>query len=335
MIHGRVLCAITVLCSVAACVNDTSQPEPLSIDSSAITRADETPELWLSHGRDYAEQRFSPLTKIDATNVNRLGLAFEVDLESHRGLEATPLFVDDTLYLTSTWSRVYAVDARTGTVKWKYDPKVPRSWGIKLCCDIVNRGVALHGDAVFVGTIDGRLVAINRHTGEQIWEVDTLVDRDRNYSITGAPRVVKDKVIIGNGGAEFPVRGYITAYDLANGDLAWRFFTVPGDPNQPFEHPELEQAAKTWQGVTDWGGLGGTAWDGMAYDPELNLLYVGTGNGSPWSRARRSPAGGDNLFLSSILALNPDSGRLVWHYQTTPGDNWDYTATQNLILADH
>ena len=160
------------------------------------------------------------------------------------------------------------------------------------------------------------------------------IDRDKPYTITGAPRVVKGKVMIGNGGAEYGVRGYVTAYDAETGTQVWRFYTVPGDPSKPFEHPELEAAAKTWNGRWWELGGGGTAWDSMAYDPELDLLYVGTGNGSPWSRKLRSPGGGDNLYLSSILALRPDTGRLVWHYQTTPGDNWDYTAAQQIVLAD-
>ena len=198
---------------------------------------------------------------------------------------------------------------------------------------MVNRGVAVWQGRVYVGTLDGRLVALDAGTGAKVWEVNTI-DREKPYTITGAPRVVKGKVVIGNGGAEYGVRGYITAYDAETGEQAWRFYTVPGDPSQPFEHPELEAAARTWTGRWWEAGGGGTAWDSMAYDPELDLLYVGTGNGSPWPRKLRSPGGGDNLYLSSILALRPDTGRLVWHYQTTPGDNWDYTAAQQIVLAD-
>jgi quinohemoprotein ethanol dehydrogenase len=311
-----------------------SESGPTGVNEERIVNADSEARNWLSHGRDYSEQRYSPLDRINKHNVDTLGLAWEADVGSRRGLESTPLVIDGKMYVTSTWSRVMAFDAKSGAVLWKYDPDVPKAWAKKLCCDIVNRGLAAWGDNLFLGTLDGRLVSLDRETGALVWEVDTLTDRTKSYSITGAPRVVKDKVIIGNGGAEYGVRGYISAYDVDTGELAWRFFTVPGDPKKPFENPALELASETWLGVEDWTGLGGTAWDSMAYDPELDLLYVGTGNGAPWSRNARSPDGGDNLFLSSILALNPDTGSLQWYYQTTPGDNWDYTATQQLILAD-
>jgi PQQ-dependent dehydrogenase (methanol/ethanol family) len=288
---------------------------------------------WPLHGRTFDEQRHSPLDQIDRGSVSRLGLAWSYELGSRRGVEATPIVVDGVLYVTSSWSKVHAVDARTGKRLWIYDPEVPGAWARWACCDVVNRGVAVADGRVFVGTLDGRLVALDAATGKPLWEVQTTPP-DRPYTITGAPRVVKGKVIIGNGGAEMGVRGFITAYDAASGEQVWRFYTVPGDPSLPFENPELEQAVTTWKGHWwDYGG-GGTAWDSMAYDPELDLLYVGTGNGAPWTRHVRSPGGGDNLFLSSILALRPDSGRLVWHYQTTPGDNWDYTAVQHIILAD-
>ncbi len=290
---------------------------------------------WPLHGLTHAEERHSPLDRIHRGNVDGLGLAWEFDMRSTRGLEATPIVVDGVLYATGTWSRVFALDAASGRLLWEYDPQVPRAWGIRLCCDVVNRGVAVADGRVYFGTLDGRLIALDAAGGTRIWEVDTLIDRSQSYSITGAPRVVKGRVIIGNGGAEYGVRGYLSAYDVETGTLAWRFFTVPGSATGPFEHPELEHAASTWDPQRDWrAGGGGTVWDSMAYDPELDLLYVGTGNGSPWPRYKRSPAGGDNLFLSSILALDPDRGRLVWHYQTTPGDNWDYTATQHMILTE-
>ncbi|MEM6572940.1 MAG: PQQ-dependent dehydrogenase, methanol/ethanol family [Pseudomonadota bacterium] len=326
---------------IGACSQTSDEPGPpeqpsgANADALASTGFEARGDVdWTLHGNDPGEKRFSTLDLINRDNVNRLGLAFEVPLQSTRGIEATPIMVDGTLYLTSTWSRVLAVDAVSGAVKWRFDPQVPRSWARRLCCDVVNRGVAVWGDRVIFGTLDGRLISLNRASGEVVWEIDTLIDRNRWYSITGAPRIVKDKVIIGNGGAEYGVRGYVSAYAVDSGELAWRFFTVPGDPEQPFEHPELQKAAATWEGVPDWSGLGGTVWDSMAYDAEQNLLYVGTGNGSPWSRDKRSAGGGDNLFLASILALNPDTGELVWHYQTTPGDNWDYTATQQITLAD-
>ncbi len=336
------LLGILALVALAACdskpppgVADSRSPaKPAQVDAARVANADSEPGNWLVHGRTYDEQRYSPLNQINRDNVSRLGLAWEAPMDSRRGLEATPIVVDGIIYTTSTWSRVRALDARTGELLWEHDPGVDRAWGKKLCCDVVNRGVAVWQGKVFVGTLDGYLVALNAADGKPLWRVDTLVDRDRFYSITGAPRVVKDKVIIGNGGAEFEVRGYISAYNVDSGELDWRFFTVPGSASGPFEHPELEQAATTWSPDSNWQGGGGTAWDSMAYDPELDLLYVGTGNGGPWSHYARSPGGGDNLYLASILALRPDSGRLAWHYQTTPGDSWDYTATQHMILAD-
>jgi len=304
-----------------------------TVDGARIAAADSEPQNWLAHGRTYGEQRYSPLAQVNDGNVEKLGLAWSFPTATTRGLQASPIVVDGTMYTTGTWSVVWALDAKTGKELWKYDPEVPRAWGRYLCCDAVNRGVAVWKGAVYVGTIDGRLVSLDARTGKKRWEVNTI-DRTKPYSITGAPRVVKDKVLIGNGGAEMGVRGYLSAYDAATGKLAWRFYTVPGNPKDGFEHPELARAAKTWNGQWWIGGGGGTVWDAMAYDPELDSLYVGTGNGSPWSRDIRSPGGGDNLYLSSILALDPATGRLKWHYQTTPKENWDYTATQHIILAE-
>jgi quinohemoprotein ethanol dehydrogenase len=306
-----------------------------AVDDARLLAAASEPESWLTYGGSYAEQRYSSLDRIDEHNVADLGLAWFLDTGQRRGHEATPIVLDGVIYTTASWSNLLAVDARTGKLLWSYDPQVPREWGGKVCCDVVNRGVAVYRGRVYLGTLDGRLVALDAKTGSVVWSVVT-VDQSRPYSITMAPRVVKGKVIIGNGGAEFGVRGYVSAYDAATGDLVWRFYTVPGDPSQPFEHPELEAAARTWDfsGKFWKVGGGGTVWDAVAYDPELDLLYVGTGNGSPWSRFVRSPKGGDNLYVSSILALRPDTGRLVWHYQTTPADMWDYTATQHILLAE-
>ena len=329
---------------LTACSEQTDEPAATAnvaalitagnVTAERIIAADSEPGNWLSHGRTYDEQRFSPLGQINRENVSRLGLAWETPANSMRGLEATPVIVDGVMYTTSTWSRVMALDAKTGELLWEHDPEVERSWAKKLCCDIVNRGVAVWDGKVYSGTLDGYLVALDAATGKPVWRIDTLTDRSKYYSITGAPRVIKGKVIIGNGGAEYDVRGYISAFDSETGELAWRFFTVPGSATGPFEHEELEMAVTTWDPDSNWKGAGGTAWDSMAYDPELDLLYVGTGNGSPWSQYVRSPSGGDNLFLASVLALRPDSGEMVWHYQTTPGDAWDYTATQHMILAD-
>ena len=294
-----------------------------------------TPD-WPSHGLDYAETRHSKLDQLNAGNVKDLGLVWSYNLESTRGVEATPLVVDGIMYVTASWSIVHAIDVRTGKRIWTYDPQVPREGGFKGCCDVVNRGVALHEGQVFVASYDGRLIALDAATGQKRWEKDTIIDRKFSYTITGAPRVVKGKVIIGNGGAEYGVRGYVTAYDAKTGEQKWRWFTVPGDPSKPFEDESMAKAAKTWDPAGKWweAGGGGTAWDAMAFDPDLNLLYIGTGNGSPWAHKKRSPAGGDNLYLASIVALNPDTGKYVWHYQETPGDNWDYTSTQPMILAD-
>ncbi len=312
----------------------TAAPAPaVSVDDARLRGAGAEPDVWLTHGRTYSEQRHSPLGRIHDGNVGELGLAWAFETGTKRGLEATPIVVDGVIYTTGTWSVVYAVDARTGELRWKHDPAVPRETGGKACCDVVNRGVAVYEGMVYSATLDGRLLALDAATGDVVWEVVT-VDQTRPYTITMAPRIVKGKVIVGNGGAELGVRGYVSAYDTASGELVWRFYTVPGDPSKPFEHPELEVAAKTWTGEWWEVGGGGTVWDSLAYDPELDLLYVGTGNGSPWSRHVRSPGGGENLYVCAILALRPETGELVWHYQTTPGDTWDYTSTQHMILAD-
>ena len=305
------------------------------IDDARIINADTEPGNWLAHGRTYDERRFSPLTSIDRHNVGELGLAWSRDMGTSRALEATPIVVDGIMFLTSAWSRVHAIDALTGEERWSFDPKVPREWGRRACCDVVNRGVAVYRGRVYFGTLDGRLIALDAATGAQVWEVDTLIDRERYYTITGAPRAAAGKVFIGNGGAEFGVRGYVTAYDAETGRQAWRFYTVPGDPSLPFEHPEMAQAAETWKGAEWWKiGGGGTVWNAIVYDPEFEQVYIGVGNGSPWTRVIRSPGGGDNLFLSSIVALNVETGSMNWHYQTTPGDNWDYTAVQDMALAE-
>ena len=263
-----------------------------------------------------------------------MGYLGSFETGTNRGHETTPIVKDGVMFITAPWSVVHALDAKTGDLLWTHDPKVERAWANNACCDVVNRGVALYENSIFFGTIDGRLISLDKDTGTENWSILTI-DKSRPYTITGAPRIVKGNVIIGNGGGEFGVRGYVTAYDVDSGDELWRFYTVPGNPNEPFESPEMEIAAKTWSGGKWWEyGGGGTVWDSMAYDPALDTLYIGTGNGSPWNRYVRSPGGGDNLYLSSIVALDPDTGDYKWHYQTTPGDSWDYTATQHMILAD-
>ncbi len=303
------------------------------INDKALVEANKDSADWLSYGRNYSEDRYSPLVQINKDNVTRLGLVWDVDLGFKRGFEATPIVVDGIMYVTGAWSKVYAIDTRSGKLIWTYDPKVPGRYGMKACCDVVNRGVAVYNGKIYVGALDGRLIAIDAIEGKPVWEVWT-VDSAKNYTITGAPRIIKGNVIIGNGGAEYGVRGYITAYNAETGKQAWRFYAVPGDPSKPFESKAMEMAAKTWNGEWWKYGGGGTCWDAMAFDPELNIMYVGTGNGSPWNRHHRSPGGGDNLFLCSIVAINPDNGEYLWHYQTTPGESWDFTATQPLVLAD-
>ncbi len=322
------------LCACSGGPNTATPRGAADVDGARIAAADREPGNWLTHGRTYDEQRFSPLRQIDAGNVKELGLAWAFDVPTaHRGQESTPLVIDGVMYVTGAWSKVFALDARNGELKWAYDPEVPGAAAVNACCDVVNRGVAAWHGKLYVGTLDGRLVALDAASGKSIWVVNTLPPGSR-ATITGAPRIVKGKVLIGNAGAELGVRGYLTAYDADTGKQAWRFYTVPGDPANAFESPALEMAARTWNGEWWKLGGGGTVWDSMAYDPELDLLYIGVGNGGPWNYQIRSAGKGDNLFLSSIVALRPESGEFVWHYQTTPGDSWDFTATQHIILAD-
>ena len=346
LVRARICVFIFCCCSLAACsreeapVAEPAPPVPESapattalVDGERIVNADAEPGNWLSNGRTYSEQRYSPLDQVNEATVSDLGLAWYLDLDTSRGQQASPLIVDGVMYSTSAWSKVQAIDAATGELLWQYDPKVPPEWDAKACCGVQNRGAAVWKGRVYAGTLDGRLIAIDAETGELAWETRTT-DASFRYSITGAPRIVKDKVIIGNGGAEYGVRGYVTAYDTKTGEQVWRFYTVPGDPAKGFESDTMEMAAETWSGTWWSQGGGGTAWDSFAYDPELDLFYIGVGNGSPWPRALRSPGGGDNLFLCSIVAVRPDTGEYVWHYQTVPGDTWDYTAVQHMILAD-
>lgn len=305
-----------------------------SVDHQRIVAADAEAQNWLSHGRDYAEQRFSPLEQINRHNVQQLGLAWYQDLPGGRGMEATPLIIDGRMYFTGQYGMIFAFDAASGEPLWQFDPKVDPAVNFIACCDVVNRGLAAWGDRLYVGALDGRLIAVDRATGKAVWQVQTVDDVSWPYTITGAPRVIKGKVIIGNGGAEMGVRGYVSAYDADSGELVWRFYTVPGDPEQGFENDAMAMAAKTWHGEWWTMGGGGTVWDSMAYDPQLDLLYIGVGNGGPWNSDFRSAGKGDNLFVSSIVALRPDTGDYVWHYQETPGDRWDYTATQHMALAE-
>jgi quinohemoprotein ethanol dehydrogenase len=304
-----------------------------NVDHKRLIEADRTPGEWMAPGRTYGEQRFSPLNQITDANVAALGLAWYADLPVDRGVEASPLMIGKVLYNIEPWNVTVAYDAQTGRELWRYDPKVDRDKGRLACCDIVTRGLAAWQGKILIATLDGRLIALDAKTGKQKWSVDTL-EPVWPYTITGAPRVFDGKVLIGNAGAEGAARGYVTAYDVDTGKQLWRFYTVPGDPSKPQASAALEMAAKTWNGEWWKRGGGGTVWDSIVYDPDLDLVYIGVGNGGPWAQVYRSPGGGDNLFLSSIVALNAKTGDYVWHYQTTPGDEWDYTATQSMILAD-
>jgi len=314
-------------------ISETSRNFINAVDGNRIKAADQDAGNWLTYGRDYREQRYSPLEQINDKNANKLGLAWFWETGTSRGLEATPLIADGVMYTTGTFSEVYALDAKTGRLIWKNDLNVDRSRSKYACCDAVNRGVALWKGKVYVGAIDGRLIALDAATGEIAWETMT-VDPKQPYAISGAPRVANGKVFIGNGGAEYGVRGYVTAYDADTGKQIWRFYAVPGSPDK-FEDETMAMAAKTWDPKGDWWkvGAGGVVWNTIVYDPELNLLYLGTGNGTPWNKYIRSPAGGDNLFTSSIVAVNADTGKYVWHYQINPAEGWDYDASEDVTLA--
>jgi len=321
----RLLCGLLLCGSIAV----TAAP----VTDARLRQADKESGQWLSVGRTQDEQRHSPLTQINTGNVAQLGLAWYADFDTNRGQEASPLMVDGVLYVTTAWSKVYAFDARSGKALWHFDPQVSGAVGIKGCCDVVNRGVAAYDGKIYVGAYDGRLIALNARTGKPVWQVVT-VDQSKPYTSTGAPRVANGKIIIGNGGSEIGVRGYVSAYDARSGKLLWRFYTVPGDPSKPYENEQMRQAAATWKGDLYWKLGGGTVWDGIAYDPRTNLVYFGTANGTPWVAEARSPGGGDNLFLNSIIAVNADTGAYAWHYQTTPAETWDFDATSPVMLAD-
>ncbi|HVZ22445.1 MAG TPA: PQQ-dependent dehydrogenase, methanol/ethanol family [Vicinamibacterales bacterium] len=305
---------------------------PRAVDDARLKNADADTANWLMYGRTYSEQRFSPLKDINENTVGRLGLAWSRDLPTTRGVEATPVVVDGVMYTTSTWSVVYAFDAKTGAPIWTYDPKADRSRARTICCDAVNRGVAFYDGKVYVGVTDGRLIALDSATGTVVWQADT-VDGKKSYSITGAPRIANGLVLIGNGGAEDGARGYVSAYDARTGKMRWRTYTVPGNPANGFESTALRDAAKTWKGKWWEEGGGGTVWDTIVYDPDLKLVYIGTGNADPWYRDLRGGKS-DNLYGTSILALRADTGAMVWHYQLVPGDQFDFDATQPLMLAD-
>jgi quinohemoprotein ethanol dehydrogenase len=323
---------VSSMLAVASCNQVMDLDAQGAINAMKLVQAGGDSANWMTYGRTYDEQRYSPLDQINEDSVGGLGLAWFADMDTARGQEATPLIIDGKIYITTAWSKAKAYDAVSGKLLWEYNPQVPGETAVKACCDVVNRGMAAWGDRLYMGTLDGRLVALDRATGKEVWSTVT-VDQSSSYTITGAPRVVNGMVIIGNGGAEFGVRGYVTAYDANTGKQLWRFYTVPDKPGNNDEE-YLKKAEATWKGEYWKLGGGGTVWDAMAYDPELDLLYIGVGNGSPWNQAYRSPGGGDNLYLSSIVAIKAKTGEYAWHYQETPGETWDFTATQHIMLAD-
>jgi quinohemoprotein ethanol dehydrogenase len=304
-----------------------------AVDAARQLAADKEPGTWMSAGRTYSEQRYSPLTGINKANVGKLGLAWFGDIDTERGQESTPVVVDGVMYITTAWSKVKAYDAETGKKLWEYDPKVDPSNGAVACCDVVNRGVAAWKGKLYLGALDGRLIALDAKTGTVAWQVQTT-DPKEPYTITQVPRIVRGMVIIGNAGAEYTCRGYVSAYDAATGKMKWRFYTVPGAPGDPTNSPELKKAFSTWSGDFWKYGGGATAWDTILYDPKTDLIYFGTGNGLSWSQTIRSPKGGDNLFVSSVIAVHANTGKYAWHFQEVPGDEWDYDVTNPLMTAD-
>lgn len=314
----------------------SSETPPLNamrvVDNAAIIH--DSGSNWLSYGRTYDEQRYSPLDQINESNLKQLGVAWSYPMPGAKSMVGTPLVVDGVMYFSTDFSVVYAIDAKTGQELWRYDPRVKEVAGKAMAALPNSKGIAFWKGKVYVGTMDGRLIAIDASNGEEIWAVQTR-DSDTARNINGAPRVFNGKVIIGHGGADYhAIRAYVTAYDAETGEQAWRWYTVPGNPADGFENKAMEMAAKTWNGEWWKLGGGGTAWNSMTYDPKYNRILIGTGNGGPWNRSIRSPGGGDNLFLCSVVALDADTGEYIWHYQTTPGEEWDYNSTMDMTLAE-
>ena len=312
-----------------SCTNESK-----TYDDIAIADKSNTSE-WLAYGRTHSQERFSPSKDINIETVSKLKVDWFLDLPNDVGLVSTPLVVDGILYFVGTMNIVRAVNAVTGELLWVYDPKVADAIkGKRQAGWVHNRGISFSHNKIFGASWDGRLFALDHKTGEELW-ITTTFDPSSPLYITGAPIAFKDKVLIGNGGTENgPSRGWVTAFDQETGEEAWKFYIVPGNPADGFENKAMEMAAKTWTGEWWKHGGGGNAWHGFTYDAELDVLYIGTGNGSPWNQKIRSPDGGDNLFLSSIVALDPDTGEYKWHYQTTPGETWDYNSNMDIVLTD-
>ncbi|MDB6087428.1 MAG: alcohol dehydrogenase [Gammaproteobacteria bacterium] len=304
-----------------------------NVTAQRLLNAASEPSQWMTYGGNYEEQRYSRLARINRDNVKQLGLAWFADYDTNLTQAGTPLYIDGVIYVSTAWSKVYAFDARSGRQLWQYNPKTPGEWIRNVCCGIVNRGIAAWNGKIYVGTLDGRLVAIDARTGKEAWSTLTI-DPGKHYSITSAPRVAKGRVLIGESGGEYGVRGYISAYDAETGKLDWRFYTVPGNPRNGFENEAMRKAAATWGGEWWKLGGGGTVWDAIVYDPVTDLVYFGTGNGSPWNDRYRDPTNADNLYLASVVAVKADTGEYVWHYQSTPADTWDYDAVSPMTIAN-
>lgn len=288
--------------------------------SNELVNAAKNRGEWMIYGRTYDNQRFSPLTKITPKNVKGLRPIWTAGLNSLDGLESTPIVHDGVMYVTGSHAHVYAFDATNGRPLWHYAPEQPEGLGTVLCCGPVNRGVAILGDLVYVLTLDAKIVALKKDSGTVAWE-KVIDDWKAGYSATGAPYVVKDMVIVGVAGGEFGIRGYVRAYDAASGEVKWTTYTIP-EPSEP--------GGDTWPGDT-WKTGGGATWQSGAFDPALNLLYWGTGNPGPWNSDLRK---GDNKWTASLIAINPDDGKIQWGYQYTPNDGWDYDGNNAPILAN-
>jgi quinohemoprotein ethanol dehydrogenase len=332
--HRRTSACWLPLAAMLAIAICNGAGRPGAVDRARLLAAPQHPDQWLTTGGDFGGTHYSGLKTITVSNVSRLGYAWGFATGTDRGLEATPVVVDGIMYTSGVAGRVYALNAASGELRWRFEPKIDPRVYRSVCCDNVNRGVAVWQGRVYVAALDGVLYALDAASGKVLWSADSIIDRTRGYASTGAPQVADGVVVIGNAGGEYDTRGYISAYDLRKGHLAWRFFTVPRDPSKPQESSALRMALQTWARTSRWDvGGGGNVWGDMAYDPGLNLLYVATGNGEPYGHTRRSPGGGDNLFVASVLAINPDTGRLVWYYQETPGDQWDYDSDAPMILT--
>jgi quinohemoprotein ethanol dehydrogenase len=331
--------AMCVFAAVLSAGAAAPQRQYGAVDAARLAHSAAEPGEWFTPGGDASGAYYSHLSVLNDRNVSRLGFAWDYPLHTSRGLEATPVVVDGVLYTSGNWGRVYALDAATGRELWVYDPAVDAQWGRHACCDVVNRGVAVWRGRVYVASLDGYLHALDAATGHLIWKIDTLEARgarDFHYFITGAPLIAGDLVVIGNGGADFKgARGSVSAYDMRTGEFRWRFYTVPRDPKQgPQDQAHLRRAIATWGKGYDWStGGGGSVWDGLSYDPDLDLIYAGTANPSPYVIGK-DPPNDDELYAASIVAIHGRSGDYAWHYQEVPGDGWDYDATQKMVLTD-